>query len=151
MEVVTVKPSKRCTRVSAMAVPILYVVGAAVIRRGRCLVAQRGPTMSAAGRWEFPGGKVEAGETPREALARELREELGIEVAIGRRLGRGEARGGSAQIVLDVYAASLLRGEPRIGEHSAVAWLPGAELADLDWAAPDVPIVPAVVAALRAG
>jgi 8-oxo-dGTP diphosphatase len=138
------------TTVIAMVVPVVYVVGAAVIRRGRCLVAQRGPTMSAPGRWEFPGGKVEGGETPRVALARELREELAIDASIGRWLGRGRARRPDAQIVLDVYAASLVAGEPRIGEHSAVAWLVGTELLDLEWAEPDVPIVPAVLAALRA-
>src|SRR5690606_19655222 len=123
----------------------------AVLREDRCLVTQRGPTMRAAGRWEFPGGKIEPGERPEDALARELREELRIEASVGRLLGCGEAVSDGARIVLEVYAATLIAGEPRLGEHSALAWLVAEGLTELDWAEPDIPIVPAVAAALRAG
>lgn len=126
------------------------MVGAAIIRDGRCLVAQRGPTMRAAGRWEFPGGKVEDGEDPRTALARELFEELGVRASIGALVGRGEAPHGDLHVVLDVHAASLREGEPTAREHSQLAWLAADDLAALDWAEPDIPVVPHVARLLRA-
>lgn len=123
----------------------VYVVGAAILRDGRCLVARRGEAMSAPLRWEFPGGKVEDGELPRGALAREIREELGVEIAAGDWLGRGEEAQDSRVIVLDVYAAELRSGEPHPHEHDACEWLAPGELRGLDWAAPDVPIVERVI------
>jgi len=128
----------------------IRVVGAAIVAGRRCLVAQRGPGMSSPGRWEFPGGKVEAGERPEDALARELQEELGVEVAVGLWVGRGEAPGRSGRVVLDVYLARLVRGEARPLEHAEVRWVGAPELATLEWAAADVPVVPRVAAALRA-
>ena len=65
----------------------VHVVGAAIMNDGRCLAAQRGPSMQMAGKWEFPGGKVEPGETPEVALTRELREELAISAEVGEWLG----------------------------------------------------------------
>ena len=79
----------------------MLVVGAAIVRDGRCLVAKRSPTMRAPGKWEFPGGKVEVGETPHDALVREISEELGVTIEVGALLGRGTA----TPIVLDVYLA----------------------------------------------
>ena len=129
----------------------LSVVGAALIRDGRVLVAQRGNGMALPGKWEFPGGKVEPGETPEDCLARELHEELEIQVAVGRHLGRGTADHGNTTIQLDVYACRLLQGEPAPHEHSQVRWLLPAELDALDWAEADIPVLPAVVAALSHG
>ncbi len=96
-------------------------------------------------RWEFPGGKVEAGESPAEALVRELEEELGITARIGAFAGRGQ----TATVVLDVYFATLLGGEPTPREHARVAWLGPDALETLHWAEADVPIVPHVVEHLR--
>lgn len=127
---------------------VLHVVGAAVIAEGRCLVAQRSSAMSAPGCWEFPGGKVEEGESPEEALARELREELGVEVEVGPFLGRGEAEGGRRRIVLDVYAATVLRGTPEAREHAALRWCGASELRELRWAEADVPVLASVIAKL---
>jgi 8-oxo-dGTP diphosphatase len=98
--------------------------------------------------WEFPGGKVEPGEDPRAALARELHEELGIEVYVGELAGTGRAESGGRTIVLDVYFAELGHGEPHPHEHAAVKWLGPEELPDLGWAEPDVPIVQDVVSEL---
>jgi 8-oxo-dGTP diphosphatase len=128
----------------------VHVVGGAVFAAGRCLVAQRSAVMSAPNKWEFPGGKVEPGETPAEALVRELFEELAIEVRVGERLGRGRASSGRLVIVLDVYAVELLSGTPTPREHASVRWLRAEELAALDWADADVPIVGEVAARLRA-
>jgi 8-oxo-dGTP diphosphatase len=126
----------------------IRVVGAAIVRGDRCLVARRGSGMSAPGLWEFPGGKIEPGESAEAALARELREELGVEVEVGVLLGRGRAPAGGVLVELDVFAARLVRGDAVAREHAEVAWLGAEALAQLDWAAADIPVVPAVIAAL---
>ena len=86
---------------------MLSVVGAALLRGGRCQAARRGPGMPLAGKWEFPGGKLERGEAPEAALARELREELGVEARVEELLGRGEVFAEGRHVALDVYAARL--------------------------------------------
>lgn len=118
----------------------MLVVGAAIIREGKCLVAKRSAQMRAPGKWEFPGGKVEEGETPRDALAREIAEELGVVIAVGDHLGQGVA----GEVVLEVYAAELVSGQPHAAEHEALAWIGPEEAADLVWAEPDIPIIPAL-------
>ena len=124
----------------------VHVVGAAIVRDGRCLAAQRGPTMRLAGKWEFPGGKVEDGEDPRAALVREVREELGLEIEVGELLGTGrDERGDAASDVavrLDVYLATVSGGELRLLEHAAVRWLTHTELETVDWAPADRPLLP---------
>jgi 8-oxo-dGTP diphosphatase len=127
----------------------LHVVGAAILDAGRCLVAQRGPGMSLPGKWEFPGGKVERGEDPRAALARELREELGIETSIESLLGTGHDAAGELAVRLDVYLARLTGGQLRLLEHSATRWLAAAELDELDWADADRPLLPLLRSHLR--
>lgn len=128
---------------------VIRVVGAAVVREGRCLVAQRGPLQSHAGKWEFPGGKVEPGETPEAALARELEEELGLRISVGTRLGRGEVLVGDRRVVLDVYGAAIVSGELELREHARVCWALATELGNFDWAEADVPIVEPVASWLR--
>jgi 8-oxo-dGTP diphosphatase len=131
---------------------VVHVVAAAIGRSGRCLVAERGPGRSFAGKWEFPGGKVEAGETPEAALAREIHEELGVEIDVGVLLGTGSARLSAVTLIqLDVYAARLVAGSPSLSEHSRLAWASAEELPTFDWAEADVPCVPAVAEWLRRG
>jgi 8-oxo-dGTP diphosphatase len=105
--------------------------------------------MSLTGKWEFPGGKVEPGELPEAALARELAEELSVDVHVGPFLARGSAKSGDKLIQLDVYAAVLQQGEPVPREHQEVRWLGADELCNLDWAEADVPAVPAVQRYMR--
>ena len=132
----------------------IHVVGAAILDNGECLIAQRGPTMSLAGKWEFPGGKVEAGERPQSALAREIKEELGIDIEVGAFLGRGSADLGQIVVDLDVYAASCQRttksGTPTPHEHAELRWVTAKDFAALDWAEADIPLLAAVQAALAA-
>lgn len=127
----------------------VHVVGVALLRNGRCLVAQRPEGTSFALRWEFPGGKVEPGELPRAALERELHEELGVQILVGEWLARGEAVGDKVHIVLDVFAGRLTTGEPQALEHRQLAWCSADELGTLEWADADVPVVPVVQARLR--
>jgi 8-oxo-dGTP diphosphatase len=132
----------------------LTVVAAALIARGtqgklRCLVARRSERMSSPGLWEFPGGKVEAGETPQEALRRELQEELAIQVQLGGLLGSSSVVVGDRRIELALYQAALTGGEPTALEHSEWRWVDGDQLGALCWAAADIPLIPAVRELLR--
>jgi mutator protein MutT len=128
---------------------VVRVVGAAIREQGKCLVAQRGPAMTHPGKWEFPGGKVEAGESQAEALTREITEELGLLIEVGARLGIGRAVIGGKLIELDVYAARTLGGCLSLAEHAQIAWASADELRDFDWAEADLPVLPAVAAWLR--
>jgi 8-oxo-dGTP diphosphatase len=115
------------------------VVGVAIVHDGRVLAARRSYPATAAGRWEFPGGKVDDGETPDEAIVREVGEELGCVIAVTGWLEPEVAiRDG---LVLRVATAVLVDREPvpRHGEHDAVRWLRPDRLDDVDWLAADRP------------
>jgi 8-oxo-dGTP diphosphatase len=117
------------------------VVAAALVRGGRVLAARRSRPAAVAGGWEFPGGKVEPGESESAALARECQEELGIAVAIGDRLG--EAVGARIRLVL--YTAYVSSGEPVAGEtHDALRWLGRDQLREVDWLPIDAELLPLV-------
>ncbi|MFL6109552.1 MAG: (deoxy)nucleoside triphosphate pyrophosphohydrolase [Marmoricola sp.] len=112
------------------------VVGVAIVREGRLLAARRTD-----GGWEFPGGKVEPGETPEGAAVREIDEELGCGVEVtGWLEPEVEVRAG---LVLRVATARLTRGEPMPlpGEHDAIRWLRASELDQVDWLPADRPFV----------
>ncbi|MFJ1542505.1 (deoxy)nucleoside triphosphate pyrophosphohydrolase [Micromonospora chalcea] len=127
------------------------VVGAAIIEGGRVLACERSAPPEVAGRWEFPGGKVEPGEAETDALARECAEELGVRVAVGARVGR-DVRMAHGRSVLRVYAARLLHDDqPKALEHAELRWLSAAELDSVDWLPADVPIVAALRPLLATG
>jgi 8-oxo-dGTP diphosphatase len=115
--------------------PNQIVVAGAVIAESKVLVAQRVRPPELADLWELPGGKVAAGESDAEALARELAEELGVEVEVGARLGDDVAL--NPTMTLRAYAATLVRGEPQPHDHSALRWVSAAELHDVDWVPAD--------------
>jgi len=123
---------------------VLRVVAAVVVREGRVLVAQRAPHMPIAGAWEFPGGKVERGEDDREALAREIREELGVEVSVGRLVGESRHHDGRRWLHLVAYRCDLVAGEPVAVEHTRVEWSRPEDLDRYGFAPADVPLLDAV-------
>lgn len=123
------------------------VVGAAIVRgAGRSaevLAAQRAHPAALAGWWEFPGGKVEPGESERAALVRECAEELGVVVDVGVRVGDDvEVVGGGA--VLRVWTATLTGGQPHATEHGDLRWLAVDQLDSVPWLPADVPVVAAL-------
>jgi 8-oxo-dGTP diphosphatase len=118
------------------------VVGAAIIAGGRLLAAQRASPPELAGGWEFPGGKVEPGETDEQALARECREELGVDVAVGRQVGEDWPLHNG--YVMHVWTATIASGEPAALEHSDLRWLNQNELFDVPWLPADLRVVEAL-------
>ena len=122
--------------------PNQIVVAGAVIAESRVLVAQRLRPPELAGRWELPGGKVAPDETEPEALARELAEELGVDVAVGERLGGDITL--NATTTLRAYQVSLIRGEPHPHDHGALRWVTAIELNEIDWVPADRGFLPAL-------
>lgn len=116
----------------------LQVVAAVIVRDGRVLACRRSPDRSAGGLWEFPGGKVEAGESPEGALAREIREELGVDIEVRGLVHRGVTLVGAASIDLSCYAATLTDAVPKASsDHDSLRWLRRDELGLVKWAEPD--------------
>jgi 8-oxo-dGTP diphosphatase len=117
------------------------IVAAVIITDGRVLACERASPPEVAGRWEFPGGKVEPGETDQQALARECAEELGVRVEVGERVGP-DVPLAHGRAVLRVYAVRLLEGDvPQALEHSAMRWLSAEQLDSVPWLPADKPIV----------
>jgi 8-oxo-dGTP diphosphatase len=130
---------------------ILIVVGAAIVADGRVLACERANPPEVSGKWEFPGGKRERGESDHEALIRECVEELGVHIEPGEQLGQDISLAGG-RALLRVYNASLCPGEePVAREHSALRWLGPEELDSVPWLPADAPIVAALAPLLRDG
>ncbi|ROS72173.1 8-oxo-dGTP diphosphatase [Curtobacterium sp. PhB130] len=122
---------------------VIEVVAAVITRDdGEILACRRAPGRASAGLWEFPGGKVERGEHPRDALAREIREELQTEARIGGLVTRESTRVDSLLIDLACYRARIdSAGSLRSTDHDELRWVAASELVRLDWALPDLPAV----------
>ncbi len=120
---------------------MVQVTAAVIEVDGRVLIARRPPGRRRGGLWEFPGGKLEPGEEPRDALRRELREELGVDAEIGELLVRHVHAYEDFTIELSSYRARLVDGTPQAREHDALAWVAPERLADYEFPAADAPTV----------
>jgi 8-oxo-dGTP diphosphatase len=126
------------------------IVGAAIVADGCVLACERSDPPEMAGKWEFPGGKAEPGESDAQALVRECEEELAVLIEVGERVGPDIPVAGGRG-VLRVYLARLVgAAAPRPLEHSALRWLSADELHDVTWLPADAPIVAALAPLLRA-
>jgi 8-oxo-dGTP diphosphatase len=122
------------------------VVGAILLKGDRILVARRAPHKSAPGLWEFPGGKVEAGESPSEALEREMFEEMGLRVEAIKTFNVSETSVGDLVIRLEVMVCMLLSEfDGESSDHDTFLWATKPDLESLAWAEPDLPAVAALL------
>ncbi len=113
-------------------------VVAALIRDGeRLLICRRPEGKMCALNWEFPGGKVEIGETEAEAVRRECLEELGVELAVGRKLGEVVHVYPYRTVHLSLYECRIVRGTPQCLEHSSMRWITPAQLPDFEFCPAD--------------
>lgn len=119
----------------------ITVVGAVIVRDGQILCARRGPEGTLGGMWEFPGGKIESGEKARDALVREIREELGCEIKVGTEVTTTTHAYDFGVVTLTTFWSELVASEPELTEHSEVRWLPASRLDELAWAPADLPAV----------
>jgi len=119
----------------------ILVACAIIEKEGRILAAQRSESMSMPLKWEFPGGKIDNGETPEQCLRRELIEELGIEVEVGRPLPQESYPYSEFSITLLPFFCTLSGGEITLHEHRAFAWLKPGELDRFDWTEADLQLI----------
>lgn len=119
----------------------IHVVGAVIVENNKILCAQRGPSKSLANKWEFPGGKIEEGESPEEALEREIIEEMKCEIEVGDQVEHTVHEYDFGIVHLTTFYCKLKKGRPILTEHVAVEWLLPEELSSLEWAPADIPAI----------
>lgn len=117
----------------------LFVVAGAIIKDGKVFAAQRGNKGKTAYKWEFPGGKIDPGETPEQALARELAEELSIKVEVHELITSIVDEYEDVILHIDTYRCSLISGTPTLSEHIALQWSNKKELDELTFSPADKP------------
>jgi 8-oxo-dGTP diphosphatase len=124
----------------------IHVTCAIIERDGLVLAAQRNALSSMPLKWEFPGGKIERGETAEECLRRELVEEFGVQTRIQRSLPASTYAYPAFTITLYPFVCAIESGDLMLREHAAVTWLPPHQLFSLDWAEADVPVLKSYIA-----
>lgn len=124
-----------------MSKKVINVVAAAIEKDGLIFCAQRPEGKSLAGFWEFPGGKLEEGETPEEALIREIKEEFDSEIEILSYLNEASYEYDFGIVTMKTYLSKLIAGNLELLEHQDSKWLPIDQLMELNWAPVDIPAV----------
>lgn len=125
----------------------INVVAAVIMKEGRVFATQRGYGEFKDG-WEFPGGKVEAGESPEEALRREIREELEVEVNVGDLIDTIEYDYPAFHLSMKCYACTIASGSPHLLEHEAARWLSADQLDSVAWLPADITLIPKIAGLL---
>lgn len=125
----------------------INVVAAVIMKEGRVFATQRGYGEFKDG-WEFPGGKVEAGESPEEALRREIREELEVEVNVGDLIDTIEYDYPAFHLSMKCYACTIAGGSPHLLEHEAARWLYADQLDSVAWLPADITLIPKIAGLL---
>ena len=120
---------------------LIPVVGAVISRDGKILAAQRKEESSLGGYWEFPGGKIERNETPKEALAREIREELEADIEILEEICTVEHQYDFGIVRLTTFNCTLISDSISLHDHQETRWLSISELRDVNWAPADIPTI----------
>jgi 8-oxo-dGTP diphosphatase len=120
---------------------IVRVICGIIIKDGKVLAARRSAKMKLPLKWEFPGGKLQAGETEEECLKREIKEELNIEISIEYKLNPVRHDYPDIQIELIPFVANYISGTLHLHEHEQAGWYTKSELISLDWAPADIPIM----------
>jgi 8-oxo-dGTP diphosphatase len=121
----------------------IEVVAAVLVRDGRVFATQRGYG-EFKDKWEFPGGKVEAGESREEALRREIREELDAEIAVGKLLCTVEYDYPAFHLTMHCYLCSVVSGTLVLKEHESARWLSADGLESVDWLPADIQVIPLI-------
>ena len=129
--------------------PHISVSCAIIERDGLVLAAQRSHKMSMPLKWEFPGGKIDPGETSQACLLRELVEEMGILIRVGRALPPVTHAYPGFTVTLYPFVCTIASGEIQLHEHADAVWLPGHRLCELDWAEADAPVIESYLASSR--
>ena len=119
----------------------IHVACAIIENGGKVLCAQRSEFMSLPMKWEFPGGKIDVGESPEECLRRELFEEMGISLRVGKSLPLSTHHYPTFAVTLYPFICLIESGEIILHEHADIAWLPPEQLNTLDWAKADLPVI----------
>ncbi|SHI03683.1 8-oxo-dGTP diphosphatase MutT [Clostridium grantii] len=117
------------------------VTAAIIIKNNLILIAQRGQNEKLAGKWEFPGGKIEADETPQKCLKREIQEELDLEIQVGKFFDESIYTYPNGEIKLLAYFAEIVNGDIKLSVHDEVKWVSINEIESFDFAPADIPLV----------
>ena len=126
----------------------IRVVAAIIVENGRVFATQRGYGDFKDG-WEFPGGKIEAGESPEQALVREIREELDTEIRVERLLRTVEWDDPTFHLAMDCFICKIESGDLHLREHEAARWLDLEHLNDVDWLPADLQLIPEIAKCLE--